>query len=314
MTTHRSDMKQRGRHKSPGYGPAYRRAMVKARTKAERKPIVNPGVHLQPDASASAHGWTWGPVYKGDDEFFWLQLHEAFGTRSGAVIDTFMDQLIELSDGQRPSPALLNAAISIIGSYQPKNEGEAMLAAQMVAVHTLTMKAGAYVNMNGRWSIPAKEASLVFKGARTFAEQTDTMARLKGRQRTQRIEVYYHHDARQIVEGDVHVHRGGAESGSPTRSAKDGPSRAHAREADAIEAGEYAIRPALRGPDPERLALPRPEGEGPFAMPLARLRAWIRRATGGSQRSVQARGLDRGGEADAPAVVGRHARLSESEA
>ena len=95
------------------YPKAYQKALTKIRTKAARREVVNPGVALQTGKEGRAV--TWGPVLKGDDEFWWLQLAETFGTTANSVIDCFMDQLIELSDGQRPDQTMLNAAISIIG-------------------------------------------------------------------------------------------------------------------------------------------------------------------------------------------------------
>ncbi|MFN9925740.1 MAG: hypothetical protein ACK53I_02240 [Phenylobacterium sp.] len=203
MSEHRPSLKRR-RGQRP-YPKAYKKALAKMRMRAARREVVNPGVALRTDEAGQVVDW--GPLYKGDNDFWWLQLADAFGTVASSVIESFVDQLIELSGGQRPDETLLNAAISIIGSYRPKTEGEAMLAAQMVAVHTLTMKAAAYANSSSRWNIPERETRLVFRGARTFAEQTDTMARLKGRKGEQHIHVHYE-DRRQIVDGDVHVHRG----------------------------------------------------------------------------------------------------------
>ena len=272
MPDHRSSMKPR-RGQKP-YPKAYQKALTKIRTKAARREVVNPGVALQTGKEGRAV--TWGPVLKGDDEFWWLQLAETFGTTANSVIDCFMDQLIELSDGQRPDQTMLNAAISIIGSYKPKTEGEAMLAAQMVAVHMLTMKAAAYANSTSRWGVPEREAKLVFRGARTFAEQTDTMARLKGRKGEQHIHVHYE-DKRQIVDGDVHVHRGGKDFGAPTPDAY-GPGYGKPEPARRLPAGSHASRAAVRGQDPVRSAMSGTEGKGATPLSLARLWAWIRRA------------------------------------
>lgn len=255
MPDHRRTMKPR-RGQKP-YPKAYQKALTKIRTRAARREVVNPGVALQ--TGKGGHGTTWGPVFKGDDEFWWLQLAETFGTVSGTVIDCFMDQLIELSDGQRPDQTLLNGAISIIGSYKPKTEGEAMLAAQMVAVHMLTMKSAAYANMQGRWHVPERETKLVFRGARTFAEQTDTMARLKGRKGEQHIHVHYE-DRRQIVDGDVHVHRGGRGFGAPTPGANDA---GYGKPGDSLPSPEPQILAPLRSQDPGGLTVSGTESEGP---------------------------------------------------
>jgi hypothetical protein len=270
MPDHRPSMKPRRGQKA--YPKAYQKALTKIRTKAARREVVNPGVALQ--AAKDGNGFHWGPVFKGDDEFWWLQLAETFGTTANSVIDCFMDQLIELSGGQRPDQTMVNGAISIIGSYKPKTEGEAMLAAQMVAVHMLTMKAAAYANSTSRRGVPEREAKLVFRGARTFAEQTDTMARLKGRKGEQHIHVHYE-DKRQIVDGDVHVHRGGRDFGAPSPDAKG---TGYGKPADALPPPEPQILPPLRSKDPVGDAVPGAEGEGSAQVSPPRLRTGIRRA------------------------------------
>ena len=271
MRDHRSSMKPR-RGQKP-YPKAYQKALTKIRTKAARREVVNPGVALKRDTDGNYISW--GPVFKGDDEFWWLQLAETFGTISNSVIDCFMAQLIELSDGQRPDQTMLNGAISIIGSYKPKTEGEAMLAAQMVAVHMLTMKAAAYANSTSRWGVPDRESRLVFRGARTFAEQTDVMARLKGRKGEQHIHVHYE-DKRQIVDGDVHVHRGGRDIGQPTSGANAG---GYGKPADALPPPEPQILAPLRSQDAPGHAMSGTEGEGATQVSPPRVRTGIRRAT-----------------------------------
>jgi hypothetical protein len=270
MSEHRPSLKRR-RGQRP-YPKAYKKALAKMRTRAARREVVNPGVALKTDDDGQ--GVDWGPLYRGDDDFWWLQLADAFGTVASSVIESFMDQLIELSGGRHPDQTTVNAAISIIGSYKPKTEGEAMLAAQMVAVHTLTMKAAAYANSASRSYIPEREARLVFRGARTFAEQTDTMARLKGRKGEQHIHVHYE-DRRQIVDGDVHVHRGARVSRLPTPDAND---TGYGKPVDALPPPEPQILPPLRSEDQGGHAMPGAEGEGPTEMQAPRRRTEIRRA------------------------------------
>lgn len=304
MTKH---FPKKGDQRRSPYPKGYRKDLVKLRTRADRRQIKTPGVVVRP--SKNRDGSSWEPAHRGDDDYWWLKLADGFGTRSRAVIVTFMDQLIELSGGDEPDDTLVNAAISVIASYQPKNEGEAMLAAQMVAVNVLTMKAAAYANTaHGGWALPERETRLVFRGARAFAEQTDVMARLKGRKGEQHIHVHYE-DNRQAIAGGVHVYRGPEDFGGPTRDAYDASSKPARR----LPPGAHASSPPLRGPDAERYALPRPEGEGPAALSLARLWSWIGRATGRGQRVVQARGLDGRSDQDAQGSGDRHARLPPAE-
>jgi hypothetical protein len=269
MSEHRPSLKRR-RGQQP-YPKAYKKALAKMRTRAARREVVNPGVALRTDEAGQCVDW--GPLYKGDDDFWLLQLADAFGTVSGKVIESFVDQLIELSGGQHPDQTTVNAAISIIGSYKPKSEGEAMLAAQMVAVHILTMKAAGYANSASRSYIPEREARLVFRGARTFAEQTDTMARLKGRKGEQHIHVHYE-DRRQIVDGDVHVHRGVRDFGPSTRDANGA---GVGKPAHALPPPEPQILTPLRGEDADGHTVPGTEGEGATPVQAPRLRTGIRR-------------------------------------
>lgn len=297
------------------YPEAYKRDIAKVRARVDRRPVASAPVRLDPveNENGGVDHLRWGPLFSGDDDYFWLKLHDAFGTRHSAVVDVFLGQMIELCGGNQATEGLLNAAIAIVGSTKPKNEVEAMLAAQMVAVNHLTMRAAAAASTHSRY-VPEREAKLVFRGARTFAEQIDVMARLKGaKPRTQEIHVHqhlHHHDERRIVEGDVHVHRpGGGDFGAPTRDANGGR-----KSADTNSIGEHPGRPALRSPDADGCAMPGPEGEGPTQVSPSWLRAWVGRAARGGQRLLQARRLDSRGQGNAPTASGGHAQIPEDQA
>jgi hypothetical protein len=296
---HRPSTKQKGRRRK--YPPAYRKALVKARTRVERRRDdrpINPGLRLVKDEDSGQT--TWGPVFKGDDELWWLMLCDAFGTVSDSILSYFVNQLIELSDGQRPDETTVNAAIGIIGSFKPKTEAEAMLAAQMVAVHTLTMKAAGYAGAHGQWHVPERETKLVFRGARAFAEQAEVMARLKGRRSRQDIHVHQHYyDHRQVVDGDLHIHQGGDDFGAPTR----GPNIEGTEvTAEILPASKLAISPPVRRGDEAWHPLPSSGDQEPCKVPLARLRSGRGRSEGQGERRLQARGLDPGGEGVASAT------------
>lgn len=172
-----------------------------------------PGVMLEPAGHDDEH-WT---APHSDPSLWTLQLADAFGTRSKAVFITFMQQLERLTGRNHwDSEAMqwrldeneFSAALAIVNSTRPRNEIEACQAAQMVALHVLTMKCAAYAI---RHEYDSRSAMTVAKLANAFSGQVEAMQSLKGRRRTARQsikvtkEVSYHahhHDHR----GDSHEH------------------------------------------------------------------------------------------------------------
>lgn len=232
---------------------------------------INPGVRVE----RKAGGRTVWTAPHSDFDAWELQLREAFGTRSRAVIQAFMDGLVQLTgNGWDPEPRALNAALGIVNSMRPKNEGEAMLAAHMVASHLLTMKAGAMANQYSS-HVDDRQAKTFAKVGRLFVDQLELMSRLKGHTRTQRIEVTYN-DNRQQVAGGVHVYRGGAEIGGQPQE----PRPVYGRENHGSAAIEHAERPALPRSDAGGWPLPGASGEEPTALQGSWLRSWLRRAFG----------------------------------
>ena len=213
-------------------------------------------------------------------EAWHVQLIDAFGTRSTSTFWTFIDQLAGLCFGEPdygpkgwcPDEAELNAAINMVSGTRPRNEMEAALAAQMVAVHLMTMKLSAKALRN-TYDEP-KTAAAAGKLARTFAMQCETMAKLKGRAGKQRITVKYerhnhHHDHKHIhAEIDGGVSENFGRPHEPTRSAGGVPTIEH-------EPG-----PALSGPDATRDALPMPCDKGASAVSNPRRRERVRRPQG----------------------------------
>jgi hypothetical protein len=137
-------------------------------------------------------------------------------SREGSV---FLDQLAQLctlvrneSGNLVPSELELNAALNIVSGVHPRNEMEAALAAQMVAVHFMTMRVASQT-LHTNWTV-ARTTAIAGKLARTFAMQSDALARLKGRTGKQTIKVRYErHDHR-------HVHVGeGSQKRDPRRNA-----------------------------------------------------------------------------------------------
>ncbi|MDQ2861747.1 MAG: hypothetical protein M3T55_13720 [Pseudomonadota bacterium] len=188
-----------------------------------------------------------------DREAWEIQLYDAFGTRSPKVIGLFLDQLSHLcrqdapNGPWRPNEAELNAMIGVVNGVRPRNEIEAALAAQMVAVHLLTMRCAFHALRNEEWLDPIK-AGLAGKLARTFAQQCDTLARIKGKVGRQTIKVRYErHDHKH-----VHVGEGVAEIGAQAFA----PIPASPVRTRRFSRREHGARPALPGPHANGSALP----------------------------------------------------------
>lgn len=182
-----------------------------------------PNVILEP-AGMDEEYWT-SP--HSDVDLWALQLGECFGTRSRSTINTFMRQLQALCDKShwddesqqwRLSEDEYSAMLAIINGLKPRNELEAAHAAQMVAVHLLTMKVAARAI---KYDYDTRTAAAAGKLARTFNLQREAFDRLRKPNRTARQsikvskETHHHHHIH------VHRHRGdGRSEGEP--DAKDG--------------------------------------------------------------------------------------------
>ena len=118
-----------------------------AETRARARPCP-PGIILEPAGFDNEH---WTSPHR-DSDLWALQLADAFGTRSRAVISTFMAQLAALCRESHWDDAArqwrldeneYSAALAMVNSIKPRNEMEAALAAQMAAIHLLQMKVAA---------------------------------------------------------------------------------------------------------------------------------------------------------------------------
>jgi len=65
---------------------------------------------------------------------------EAFGTADPVFVEGMMGQLADVaSNGQVPNEQELNFMLSVVNGIAPRDEVEAMLAAQMAATHKATI-------------------------------------------------------------------------------------------------------------------------------------------------------------------------------
>jgi hypothetical protein len=117
-------------------------------------------------------------------------LMEALGTADGDFLNGLLGQLSNAAlQGAEPNSGALNFMIAAVAGMEPKDHVEAMLAAQMVAVHNATMTFArrlAHVE-----NIPQQDsASTAYnKLCRTFAAQVEALKRYRGGGGEQRITV-----------------------------------------------------------------------------------------------------------------------------
>jgi hypothetical protein len=224
-----------------------------------------------------------------DLEAWEVQICDAFGTRSFSTMSVFLDQLVRIcptvrnEDGERvPDELYLNAALNIVSGVRPRNEIEAALAGQMVAVHFMMMQTTEQA-IGRNWP-DTQTMAIAGKLARTFSMQCDSLAKLKGKTGRQRITVRsdrHYHDHKHI---HAEAPGGGVKNGSQPLGTRP--------RADPVSHLEIKGRPALPGADAAGYAVPVSCCEGPEALPDSRRGEWFGRAKGRAQRGVQDRGLD----------------------
>lgn len=225
-----------------------------AQARAHARPYP-PGIILEPAGFDQEH-WT---APHNDTSLWTLQLADALGTRSQAVISAFMAQIEALCGKRgwddaarqwRIDESEFSAALAMINSVKPKNEIEAAMAAQMVAVHFMQMKAAAYAI---KYSGDLRSAAVAGKLARTFAQQIETLQRLRAPNRTKKQSIKVSKELHQHVH--YHHARGGEES---------------VRQSHATEAGGIAELPSLPGEDANGRAVSGTSGARQAKMPDAR--------------------------------------------
>lgn len=175
----------------------------------------SPGVMLEPNdrggySCASPH----------ENEQAWeLQIHDALGTRSNSIVRAFMDQLTHLvreswherDHRWKPSESQLNAALAFIAGTRPRNEVEAALAAQMVAVHWMTMAVSANAMKYG--GSDARAAATAARLARTYAMQMEALNRSRGKRKASRQKITVKRESHVHHHQHVHVAGGSQEFG-----------------------------------------------------------------------------------------------------
>jgi hypothetical protein len=142
-------------------------------------------------------------------------LMQALGTRDGDFLKGLLSQLANAgTQGPKLDERGLNFMLSVVKGVEPKDQVEAMLAAQMAAVHMATMTFGR--RLANVETIPQQDsAERAFnKLARTFAVQMEALKRYRtgGQQRVIVEHVTVNEGGQAIVGNVAHGGRGSAKN------------------------------------------------------------------------------------------------------
>jgi hypothetical protein len=136
---------------------------------------------------------------------------QAIGVTDADLFDGLLAQMVNAStQGQTPDERGLNFMLAVIRAVEPKDELEAVLAAQMAAVHMATMTFAR--RLNHVENIPQQDsASNAFnKLARTFAMQMEALKRYRtGGERRVTVQHVTVNDGGQAIVGPMSPARSG---------------------------------------------------------------------------------------------------------
>jgi hypothetical protein len=144
-------------------------------------------------------------------------LMEALGTADESFLEGLLQQLamVAATEGDERD---LNFLLALVKGVEPKDQVEAMLAAQMAAVHNATMMSARRLNhaQNVQQQDSAERA--ISKLARTFATQVEALKRYRSAgEQTVRVEHVTVNEGGQAIVGHVtHRGRGFSKNAEPT--------------------------------------------------------------------------------------------------
>ncbi len=151
-----------------------------------------------------------------------MNFQNVFGTTSGQFADMLLGQLlnsIRLSNGESfDGPA--NGVIAAMHGIAPRDETEAMLAAQMVASHQAAMECYRRAMLKEQ-TFEGRQASLNHAGklSRTHAQLLEALNRYRGKgQQKVTVEHVHVHQGGQAIVGSVHHEKGGSDENHKEQS------------------------------------------------------------------------------------------------
>jgi hypothetical protein len=157
------------------YQPTTREQAVLGKYKAQTAAEKTPRIKVSHDKTGTAIS-----LDHPDGLIGYALLTEALGTVDGDFVKGLLAQLVNASSqDQRPNESAINFLLSVIKGAKPKDQFEAMLAAQMAAIHTATMTfTRQLANVE---TIPQQDSAerALNKLARTFAMQMEALKRYR---------------------------------------------------------------------------------------------------------------------------------------
>jgi hypothetical protein len=203
-----------------------------------RKRHLNPGVAVEVETTCE-RGYIISSPHR-DVDSWQAMICDALGTRSDATAQSFLLQLTSLCsqawhpalDGESgewsPDERELNLVLNFVAGIKPRNEMEAAMAAQAVAVHLMTMRLASQALEGGR--MVAQDAAVAGKLARTFVTLMDGIARQKGKRSSSRQTItvrqekhVHHHQHVYLAGGHVETGSQSHEAGGASQSAERAP-------------------------------------------------------------------------------------------
>ena len=144
-------------------------------------------------------------------------LMEALGTADESFLEGLLQQLAMVA-GPEGDERGLNFMIALVKGVEPRDQVEAMLAAQMAAVHSATMTFARRLNHAQNVQQQDSAERTLNKLARTFATQVEALKRYRSAgEQTVRVEhVTVNEGGRAIVGNVTHRGRGFPQNSEPT--------------------------------------------------------------------------------------------------
>ena len=170
----------------------------------------------------------------------------ALGTTNGHFSEALLSQLANVAaHGQTVKADDLNGVFAMVQGIAPKDETEAMLAAQMVAIHNATMTAARRLNHVDNIPQQDSASNMLNKLARTFATQIEALKKYRSTgEQSIRVQHVTVNDGGQAIVGTVQTGGGGT---SRTGGQPHEPCAIHECRA-ALLSGLKTIAAALPGP------------------------------------------------------------------
>lgn len=138
-------------------------------------------------------------------------LMEAIGTDNADFLHGLVSQLVNAgSKGQQPDERGINFMLAVVKGIAPRDEVEAMLAAQMAAIHMASMTFVRRLNHVETLAQQDSAERALNKLTRTFASQVEALKRYRtGGEQKVTVEHVHVHAGGQAIVG--HVQHGGGE-------------------------------------------------------------------------------------------------------